>query len=73
MREQYHGMTPEEKEVVLHRKRAYKMGKRHASSEQSNLAEPACGSAAPSPSIHAQPSSQYNLIPDLISSNIKDH
>ncbi|KAM3278642.1 hypothetical protein ACQJBY_046108 [Aegilops geniculata] len=59
MREQYHGMTPEEKEVVLQRKRAYKMGKRHASSEQSNLAEPACGSAVPSPS-GAHPGCQNN-------------
>ncbi|VAH27394.1 unnamed protein product [Triticum turgidum subsp. durum] len=40
MREQYDQMTPEEKEVVLQRKRVHKMGKRHASSEQSYIAEP---------------------------------
>ncbi|EMS66216.1 hypothetical protein TRIUR3_00572 [Triticum urartu] len=40
MREQYDQMTPEEKEVVLQRKSVHKMGKRHASSEQSYIAEP---------------------------------
>ncbi|EMS64580.1 hypothetical protein TRIUR3_19651 [Triticum urartu] len=53
MREQYDQMTPEEKEVVLQRKRVHKMGKRHASSEQSYIAEPTGGSAVPSPITHA--------------------
>ena len=60
MREQYAMMTPEQKDDVLHRNRAYKMRIRHTTtlSDQSVIPDVANGSAYSSPctpTIHGQP------------------
>ena len=65
MREQYAMMTPEQKDGLLHRNRAYKMVKRHTISlaDQSAFVDEAAGSTYSSPStaaIHVQPSAEHN-------------
>ncbi|XP_047045898.1 uncharacterized protein LOC124650409 [Lolium rigidum] len=77
MRGQYAMMTPEQKDGVLHRNRAYKMVKRHTLSlhQQSGIAYVPAGSAYTSPSnpaIHVQPSRAHNPTGDRNSDGESD-